>query len=295
VKRLFAAAVAAGLLSACAGVAAPGATRSETPRQSLTATGKAMSQLTSARFDLNGTVDLTLPQALVDQLKAKGSPQTEFLSSKMRVGLKITGAAARNPDRADATITATLGGLTISTEVIAAGGNLYYRDPMTGKWESLKKREAATPNNSTAKFSYQEVLDTAKSITDLGTSEVNNTTVDHYRVVPNLVELFDQASAGHAVPNPSFVGALRTVLQNASLTVDIWTGTSDHLIRRLSYDLTGSADLHDLAAAMTNGVSASAPAFNVPAGSVAHLAAHVVIDLHDFNSRVNIAAPTAAS
>jgi hypothetical protein len=47
--------------------------------------------------------------------------------------------------------------------------------------------------------------------------------------------------------------------------------------------------------AMTMGASATAPAFNLPTGSVAQVTAHVVIDLHDFNSRVTIAAPTLAS
>ena len=42
---------------------------------------------------------------------------------------------------------------------------------------------------------------------------------------------------------------------------------------------------------MRDEASASRPALNLPAGSVAHVTAHLVIDLHDFNSRVNIQAP----
>lgn len=293
-KRLFAAAIAAGLLSACAGLTVPGAIKAETPQQSLSATGKAMGQLNSLRFDVNGTVGVTLPQALVDQLKAQGESQAGVLSSHMSVVLKISGAAAKGPDRLDATIRATLGGLTIETEVIAAGGNLYYKDPMTSKWEILKKSATAEPNSASAKISYQTVLDTAKAVTEVtdANSQLDNVTVDHYKVVPDLVKLFDQASAGHSSSSSAALSAPRTVLQKASLTADIWTGTSDHLIRRLSYDASGSADLHDLAAAMSGKASAKAPVFNLPAGSVAQLTAHVVIDLHDFNTEVNINAPT---
>lgn len=294
VKRLFAIAVAAGLLSACAGVTTPGATNVGTPRQSLSATGTAMGQLKSLRFDLKGTVNLTLPQALVDQLKAKGGFQTGVLSSSMNVVLKISGAAAKTPDRLDAKISATLGGLAIETEVIATGGNLYYRDPMTSRWEILKKSTAAEPKSTSPKLSYQTVLDTAKSVTEVpdANSRLDSVTVDHYKVVPDLVKLFDQVATGHPSRDSAALSALRTVLQNASLTADIWTGTNDHLIRRLSYDASGSADLHDLAAAMS--ALATAPAFNLPAGSVARLTAHVVIDLHDFNTEVAINAPHVA-
>src|ERR1700693_5814551 len=61
-KRLLATAVLAGILSACAGVSAAGLAKSETPQQSLGATGKAMSALKSVRFDANGTVEVTLTQ-----------------------------------------------------------------------------------------------------------------------------------------------------------------------------------------------------------------------------------------
>jgi hypothetical protein len=292
-KRLLATALFAGILSACAGVSAAGLTKSETPQQSLAATGKAMSALKSVRFDANGTVEVTLPQALVDQLKARGGSQAGFLSSKMNVALAITGAAQR-PDRLQATVSAKLGGLTIQTEVVAAGGNLYYKDPMTSKWEIVKRAGAAASQSSTAELSYQMLLDTAKSVTEItdANASIGRAAVDHYRVVPDLVKLFDQASAGQSPTNPTAASLLKGILQNATLTADVWTGTSDHLIRRLSYDASVSADLSQLSAAMPGKTADKAPAFSLPAGSVAQVTAHIVIDLHDFNTQVNIQAPT---
>lgn len=294
-KRLLATALFAGILSACAGVNAAGLAKSETPQQSLNATGKAMSTLKSVRFDANATVQVTLPQALVDQLKAKGGSQAGFLSSKMNVALTITGAAQR-PDRLQATVSAKLGGLTIQTEVVAAGGNLYYKDPMTSKWEIVKRAGAAASHSSTAKLSYQMLLDTAKSITEStdANASIGGVAVDHYRVVPDLVKLFDQASAGQSPTSATAASALRLVLQNATLTADVWTGTSDHLIRRLSYDASVNADLSQLSAVMAGKATDKAPAFTLPAGSMAQVTAHIVIDLHDFNTQVNIQAPTLA-
>ena len=294
-KRLLATAVFAGLLSACAGVSAAGLAKSETPQQSLSTTGKAMSALKSVRFDANGTVEVTLPQALVDQLKAKGGSQASFLSSKMSVALTIRGAAQR-PDRLQATVSAKLGGLTIQSEVVAAGGNLYYKDPMTSKWELVKQAGAQAAHRSSAKLSYQMILDTATSITEITdpNTSIGGVTVDHYRVVPDLAKLFDQASAGHPPTNATAASALKLILQNASLTADLWTGTSDHLIRRLSYDASVSADLSQVSAAWVSKPADKAPAFSLPAGSVAQVTAHIVIDLHDFNTQVNIQAPTVA-
>jgi len=294
-KRLLAAALATGLLSACAGINAPGASKTETPQQSLVATGKAMDQLKSAKFDVNGTVQVTLPQSLVDQLKAKGGAQAGALSSNMTATLKISGAAQK-PDQLQAGVSAKLGGLTIETQVVAVGGTLYYKDPMTSKWEVLKRPETTAPKTSPGKLSYQAILDTAKSITEVTDSSatLNGATVEHYRVVPDLVKLFAQISASHASSNSAATAALQTVLQNASLTADVWTGTNDHLIHRLSYDADVSADLHLLAGAFESSATAKVPGLNLPAGSVAHVTAHIVIDLHDFNTQLKIQAPTVA-
>jgi len=294
-KRLLAIAVFAGLLSACAGVSAAGLAKSETPQQSLNATGKAMSALRSVRFDANGTVEVTLPQALVDQLKAKGGSQAGLLSSKMSVAITITGAAQR-PDRLQATVSAKLGGLTIQTEVVGAGGNLYYKNPMTSKWEIVKRPGGEASHSSSAKLSYQVLLDTATSITEITdpNTSIGGVAVDHYRVVPDLVKLFDQASAGQSPTNATAASVLKLVLQNATLTADVWTGTGDHLIRRLSYDASVSADLSQLSAARASKPADKAPTFSLPAGSVAHVTAHIVINLHDFNTQVNIQAPTVA-
>src|SRR6266566_3341289 len=92
VRRTLTAVLAIGLLSACAGFNAPAASKTDTPQQSLAATGKEMAKLKSVRFDAKGTVSLTLPASLVDQLRAKAGSQGSFLSSNMTVDLTISGA-----------------------------------------------------------------------------------------------------------------------------------------------------------------------------------------------------------
>jgi len=295
-RRTLVAVLAIGLLSACAGLNAPAAAKSDTPQQSLAATGKAMAKLTSVRFDAKGTVSLTLPGSLVDQLRARAGSQASFLTSNMTVDLTISGAV-KKPDQLEATIEAKLGGLTVDIEVIAVGGQLYATDPMTGKWKALGRLDQADSAKSKAGLSYQAVIDTAKSLAEISDqpATINGVAVDHYRIVPDLVRLFAQVTAGSASKDPQATAALGGILQNAQLTADVWTGTSDHLIRRVSYEADVTADLHALSAAFANGTGANGQSRQIPAGSMAHLTAHAVINFHNFNGAVTITAPTVSS
>jgi len=295
-RRTLVAVLAIGLLSACAGLNAPATAKSDTPQQSLAATGKVMAKLTSVRFDAKGTVSLTLPASLVDQLRAKAGSQSSFLSSNMTVDLTIRGAV-KKPDQLDATIEAKLGGLTVDTEVIAVGGRLYIKDPMTGKWKALGQPDQANSAKSKTGLSYQALIDTAKSLSEINDqpSTINGVAVDHYRIVPDLVKLLAQVTAGGSSKDRQVTAALEGILQNAQLTADVWTGNSDHLIRRISYDADVTADLHALSAAFANGTGSNGQSPQILAGSMAHLTAHAVINLHDFNAAVTIKAPIASS
>jgi hypothetical protein len=196
-RRTLTAILAIGLLSACAGFNAPASSKTDTPQQSLAATGMEMTKLKSVRFDAKGTVSLTLPASLVDQLRAEAGSQGSFLSSNMTVDLTISGAI-KKPDQLEATIEAKLGGLTVDTEVIATGGRFYAKDPMTGKWKALGQPDRADSAKSKIGLSYQALIDTAKSLTEINDqpSTINGVAVDHYRVVPDLVRLFAQVTAG---------------------------------------------------------------------------------------------------
>jgi hypothetical protein len=56
-----------------------------------------------------------------------------------------------------------------------------------------------------------------------------------------------------------------------------------------------TADLQALSAAFAKGTGATGQSVQIPAGSVAHLTAHAVINLHDFNGAVTIKVPTVSS
>ena len=295
-KRTLIAFLALGLLSACAGLTAPAAVRSETPRQSLKATGTAMSKVQSLRFDGTGTATLTLPQQVVAQLQAKAGSQASLLGTTTTVTFKVSGAAKR-PDQLDANASATIGGLTITTELIATGGHLYYKNPMTQKWQSMTRPAPQAGKPSTSHLSYQTLLDTAKSLTEVtaSPSTLDGAAVDEYHIVPDLAKLFAMLASGRAPENSQAAAAIEQLLQNATVSADVWTGTGDHLVRRVSYDADVTADLSQLASALGSVSSPAAQSFSIPAGSTGHLTAHVQINLHDYNRSVTITAPTVGS
>ncbi|HKV29384.1 MAG TPA: hypothetical protein VJT14_00025, partial [Candidatus Dormibacteraeota bacterium] len=189
-----------------------------------------------------------------------------------------------------------LGGLTVDTEVIAVNGRLYARDPMTGKWKDLRQPGKAGSAKSRTGLSYQALIDTAKSLAEINDqpSTINGVAVDHYRIVPDLVKLLAQVTTAGSSKDTQAMAALEGILQNVQLTADVWTGTSDHLIRRVSYDAEVTADLHALAAAFARGMASNGQSLQVPVGATAHLTAHAVINLHDFNGAVTITAPAVS-
>jgi hypothetical protein len=294
-KRILIGILTIGLLTACAGIAAPAAARSETPKQSLQATRAAMAKAQSVRFDATGTVTLTLPQAVVSQLKAKAGSQGSLLSGTTTVKFKVSGAAKR-PDQLDANLSATIGGLTINTEVIATGGHLFYKNPMTQEWEEAAKRGTPPAHSKSGASNYQTLLNTATSLTEItaNPSTLDGVPVDEYQIVPDLAKLFAQLANEKVPKNPQASSAIQQLLQNASVTADVWTGTADHLVRRATYDADVTADLSQLASGLGSLPRSTAPAFTIPAGSTAHLTAQVELNLHDYNSRVTITAPTIA-
>ena len=293
-KRALIAVLAVGLLSGCAGGLSPATARSENPKESLQSTGTAVAKAMTVRFDASGTATITLPQPVVAQLQSEAGSQGSLLGTTTTVSFKATGAAKR-PDQLDASLSATIGGLTITTEVIATSGQVYYKDPMTQKWQLVKRPAAETPPSGSSL--YQLVLDTAKSLTEVSAqpSTLDGVAVDEYRIVPDLARLFAQIEAGHTPRNPQASAAIQQLLQNANVTAKVWTGNSDHLVRRAAYDADITADLSQLASAFRSAAGSAPHALTIPAGSIGHLTAHLEINLHDYNRTVTISAPTIGS
>jgi hypothetical protein len=279
VKRLFLSLLTMVVLAACASPLA----KPQTPEQALAAAAQKASQLHYAKFDLAGNVKMTFPRELAQMFGQTGGAAGS-------VALDMTGKGeAAFPDRYKATINAKLSGLSITTEVVVANGQAYVKNPVNGKWESSPAGGITGQLSQPDPLSYEQLLRNVKSIKDLGETTLSDRSkVHHYQLTPDkekLIASFDKA----AVKNPQAKAAIEQVLNSGSLTVDVWFGSDDHLVRRVTTDADYTVDLSALMGAL------GAPAGSgsrVPAGSTIHATAHIEINYHDFDVPVTIAIPS---
>ncbi len=275
-KRLCAGLLAVVVLAACASPLA----KAETPQQAVAAAAQRAKQLKSAKFDLQGHVNLTFPPQLASVFAQAGATAGSF-------ALDLTGnGEAQFPDRYHATINAKLGGVTIGSEIVSIAGTAYVKNPMTGKWSSSSVPAGISGQlNQPDPLSYAQLLTNVQSIKDLGDTTLNGTTVHHYQLIP------DKAKLEAAAKNAQAQAALKQVLDNGTMTIEVWFGKDDHLVRRLVTDADYHLDLGQLMGSLGAGSSSST---KVPAGSNIHAVAHMLINYHDFDAPVTITIPSVS-
>jgi hypothetical protein len=281
-KRALAAALLTMLaLAACASPLA----KAESPQQALDAAAQRAGQLKSARFDLAGSVKMTFPAELGKQLGLSGAT-----AGSISLDMSGTGEA-QFPDRYHATVSVKMTGMSLSTEVVVANGKAYVKNPLSGKWQVSEQSAGITGQFSQPDpLSYEQLLKNVKSIKDLGDTTLNGTTVHHYQLIPDkekLLAAMDKA----ATKNPQALAAIKQVLDSGTMTVEVWFGKDDHLVRRVGTDADYTIDLGQLMGSLGVGAQAGS---QMPAGSTIHATAHVVINYHDFDTQVTISIPTVS-
>jgi hypothetical protein len=277
VKRLFLGLLTIVALTACASPLA----KTETPQQALTGAAQRASQLHSAKFDMQAHVNMTFPAQL-----ASIFGQTAGTSGSLAVDLTGNGEA-QFPDRYHASVNVKMSSLSVATETIVAGGKVYVKNPLTQKWQVSTAHSLTDQVAQPDPLSYDQFLKNVKSIKDLGDTTLNGTAVHHYQLTPDKDKLV--ASVGKA-KSAEAAAALKQVLDSGTMTVEVWFGKDDHLVRRISVNLDYNIDLNQLMGAL--GSAAGTSASKLPAGSAVHATATVLINYHDFDAPVTITIPT---
>ncbi len=278
-KRLLASLLTMVALTACASPLA----KPETPQQALSGAAKRASELHSAKFDLQGNVTMTFPPEMAQKLGQSGA------AGSFSLDMSGTGEA-QFPDRYHATINAKLAGLSVATEVIVANGKAYVKNPVSGKWQVSAQAGITGQLSQPDPLSYDQLLKNVKSIKDLGDTKLDGKTVHHYQLTPDkdkLIASLDKA----AVKNPQAIAAIKQVLDSGTMTVQVWFGKDDHLVRRVSTDADYTIDLNQLMGSLG---SAPKPGSQLPAGATVHATAHVVINYHDYDTPVTISIPSVS-
>lgn len=279
-KRVLAALLTMLALAACASPLA----KAETPQQALDAAAQRAAQLKSAKFDLEGNVKMTFPPELAKQLGQSGAA-----AGSISLDMSGTGEA-QFPDRYHAVINVKMSGLSLATEVVVANGKAYVKNPLSGTWQVSSSAGITGQLSQPDPLSYEQLLKNVKSIKDLGDTTLNGTAVHHYQLVPDkdkLIAALDQAT----VKNPQALAAIKQVLDSGTMTVEVWFGKDDHLVRRVGTDADYTIDLNQLMGSLGAGAASGS---QLPAGASIHATAHVVINYHDFDAPVTISIPSVS-
>jgi len=278
-KRLFLSLLTMVAVAACASPLA----KAETPEQALAGAAQRASQLHSAKFDMQATVNMTFPPQMGQIFGQTGSP-----AGSMTVAVTGNGEA-QFPDRYHATMDVKMGGLSLATEVVVANGKAYVKNPLTQKWEASTQSGSLTDQlGQPDPLSYDQFLKNVKSVKDLGDTTLGGVSVHHYRLTPDKDKLI--ASLNRLGKNPQAAAAMKQVLDSGTMAIEVWFGKDDHLVRRMNVNLDYNIDLNQLMGSL--GTSAGASGSRLPAGSTIHASAQVVINYHDFDAPVTISVPT---
>lgn len=275
-KRLFAAALAGVMLSACG---AAGQT-TETPQQVVSTASDKMSRLNSAKFDMTATVLEQFPASFVAQLGPAGAAL-----ANLSVDMSGTGVA-KFPDQASMSMQVKTGSVTVTTDMVIAGGKIYIKDPQTGAFAEAAGADALSQfTNQADPLSSAAILKTAQSVKDLGDTTLNGSAVHHYQIVPDKTKLADQASSQEAKD------LIRSMLQSGSIQLEAWIGKDDHLLHRLKDDTDATIDLSQVMQASGQQLP---PGFTLPPGMTVHTLVHATIDYHDFDAPVTVSVPAVS-
>lgn len=275
-KRLFAAALAVIALSACGAVGQS----TETPQQVVSTASDKMSALHSAKFDMTATILEQFPSAFVQQLGPPGAAL-----ANLSVDMSGTGVA-KFPDQASMSIQVKTGSVTVSTEMVMAGGKIYVKDPQTGAFTQPAGADALSQfTNQADPLSSAAILKTAQSVKDLGDTTLNGSAVHHYQIVPDKNKVADQASSQQAKD------LIRSMLQSGTIQLEAWIGKDDHLLHRLKDDTDATVDLNQVMQASGQPLPSG---LTLPAGVTVHTVVQATIDYHDFDAPVTVSVPAVS-
>jgi hypothetical protein len=289
-KRLFAVVLGAAALTACA---TPFAGQSESPSQALAAAAQKMSQLQSAKFDMNGSVSLQLPAMMAALLAQGGSGAA---AGSLAIDVKGSGAI-QFPDRMHLSMTSHMGGLTVTSEEILVGGKAYVKNPISGRWSSVASTQLSDEVSQPDPLNASQLLASAKDVKDLGDTSFDGAAVHHYRLTLDQAKLLQKLRDLPTLKgNTQAQQAFGQILQKGVITLEVWFDKSDHLVRQIVSDARLSFNAAEVMQGLnagrgTQGLPARGASPSASAAATSQVTAHAVIHYHDFNVPVTVSAP----
>jgi hypothetical protein len=258
-----------------------------TPVQALASYEQKVSQLKSAKFDINGSMQMQFSPELIKAL-SQGNASAAASLSNISFSLKGTGQI-QYPGQMSMKMNMTIGGTSVDVEEVLTGGKLYIKNPLTGNWMSAASlSQLSGQAGQVDALTATKLPGTQKSVTNLGDTTLNGVDVYHYLIIPDKAKLAQKMGSSAALSSPQAQALLRDLLDRGNFQLETWIGKSDYLPRRISVKEDFTMDLARAMAVLGSGTSLGT---KLPAGDV-HFTADIVLNFHDFNAPVSIQAPT---
>jgi hypothetical protein len=304
-KRLGVLGLTAGMLSACGSVAP----LSETPSAVLAAAAEKASALHSFSVTFDASESYPAPASMLKLFGGSGasggsgSQGPTTLQAAFKGTIKVV-----KPDRLALDGSLKFNGFALDFSTITIGSDTYTKDLFTGQWKKNTKASGASgasgSSGSGGAGKAIENLDPA-TITDLvkyltieqalADTDVNGAHVHHYRVKIDADKLKTELTRRGVLKAGANTKAFDDFVKKEAYKMEVWIGTSDHLVRRITFDIDTITDASIASGFSLGGGSSRGTPSGVdslsPSPAPVHVTAHAQLDFSDFDKPPDIKAP----
>jgi predicted small lipoprotein YifL len=304
-KRLAVLGLTAAMLSACGSVGP----LSETPAGVMAAAAEKANALHSFTVTFDTSESYPAPASMLRLFGASGasgasgSPATATVQAAFKGTIKVV-----KPDRLALDGSLKFNGFALDFSTITIGSDTYTKDLFTGRWKKDTKTSGASGASGSSGSSNTgkaiENLDPA-TITDLvkyltveqalADTDVNGTHVHHYKVKIDADKLKAELTRRGVLKAGANTKAFDDFVKKEAYKMEVWIGTSDHLVRRITFDIdtvtdAGIASGFSLGGGISRGTPSGVDSLS-PTPAPVHVTAHAQLDFGDFDKPLDIKAP----
>ena len=273
------------LAALCLGGCASPLRAADSPGQVISVALQAMSALKAAHADYTRAQSYHFPVDYPWPPASLGMPPHTYT-------LDLSGNGELEfPDRFHYMITVRLGpNIHTEVELISVQGIIYEQDgvhvdfggTVTPTWSKPKNSQNVLPVDP---FRTLQLLTGTLAARDLGDTTIASVRVHQYAMKIDPARLIAEETP--ALVDPSLRPALADAIQKGTFNVEVWIGSDDHLIRRISIDEARRDTI-----ALHNAEINSAPPPGASDQGIVAITDQIVLNFHDFNSPVTIKPPT---
>ncbi len=200
------------------------------------------------------------------------------------------------PDKVAIDATAKLNGVSIEFSALQIGADSYSKDLLSGTWKKspagstagiLGGSAGSAGLNNLDPATFDDLLKYLSVDRTFADTDVDGARVHHYSVKLNPDKLKAELSRKGALADPKANQAFNDFVKQATYNMEVWVGTADHLMRRLTLALDATIDGGSLGGFNLGGSSPKPASTPKPV----HVTAHAQLDYADFNKSIQVTPP----